>query len=139
MKLKSLLLIKPLAFRNRKVGKIITMIEDSGFDIIGMKELNLTKRLAERFYEVHKDRVFFDGLVEFMSSDKIVAICVEKENCVEELRKLVGNTDPSKAEEGTIRYEVGTNIEANGVHASDSIENAFNEIRFFFSALEVLI
>ncbi|MBN1971262.1 MAG: nucleoside-diphosphate kinase [Candidatus Delongbacteria bacterium] len=138
MKQVSLLIIKPFAFRNKKVGRIISMIEDGGFDILGMKELNLTKRLAERFYEIHSNKSFFDGLTTFMSSDKIVAICVEKDNCIEDLRKLVGNTDPRKAEVGTIRHEVGTDIEANGVHASDSEENARNEIRFFFSALEVL-
>ncbi|PID29147.1 MAG: nucleoside-diphosphate kinase [Candidatus Cloacimonadota bacterium] len=139
MKNKSLLLIKPLAFKNKKAGKIISMIEEGGFDIVALKQLNLTEDIAKKFYAIHKERPFFGDLVKFMTSGKIVAICVEKENCVEDLRKLVGNTDPAKADDGTIREAVGTNIEANGVHASDSEENAINEIRFFFSAFEVLL
>lgn len=137
MKQKSLLMVKPTAFRNRKLGVIISKLEENDFTIVGLKVLTLTKRLAERFYSVHKNKEFFDGLTEFMSSDKIAAVVVEKSHCIEELRKLVGNTDPKKAEEGTIRSIVGTDIQQNGVHASDSPANAKKEIAFFFSSLEV--
>lgn len=115
------------------------MLEVAGFEIVQMKVLNLTKKLAERFYEIHKRKDFFHELVDYMRSDKILAICVEKENCVIDLRKLVGDTDPEKAKRGTIRKAIGKNKQENGVHASDSPENAEREIRFFFSALEVML
>lgn len=134
---KSLMMIKPLAFYNNLVGHILTIVENAGFDIIGLKSYNLTKRQAEVFYGVHSDRPFFHELTEYMSSGKIVAVCLGKINCISEVRTLVGNTDPLKAEDGTIRHIYGTNIQENAVHASDSPENAEKELRFFFSEMEL--
>ena len=133
----SLILIKPHAFQKKKMGTIISMLERAEFKIVGLKSVKLTSELVRRFYFVHKGKPFFDSLTDYMSSDTIAAICVEKDDCVEELRKLVGNTNPSKAEEGTIRNSVGEDIQANGVHASDCVENAQKEIRFFFSDIEL--
>lgn len=134
---KSLMMIKPLAFYNNLVGHILTMVENAGFDIIAIKSYNLSKRQAELFYAVHSKRAFFDELTDYMASGKIAAICLGKINCIEEVRNLVGNTDPHKAADGTIRHIYGTNIQENAVHASDSQENALQELRFFFSDMEL--
>ncbi|MBN2789796.1 MAG: nucleoside-diphosphate kinase [Candidatus Delongbacteria bacterium] len=133
----SLVMVKPHAFNKKKLGKIVSMLEQNEFSIVGLKSIKLSKELARRFYFVHEGKEFFERLITYMSSDTIAAICVQKENCVKDLRKLVGATDPTKAAEGTIRREVGENVEANGVHASDCIENAKKEIRFFFSDIEL--
>lgn len=134
---KTLLLIKPLAFYNNLVGHILTMVENAGFDILALKSFNLTKRQAEIFYAVHRERSFFDEVTTYMASGKIAAVSLGKINCVADLRTLVGSTDPLKAADGTIRHLYGTNIQENAVHASDSPENAEQELRFFFSALEL--
>lgn len=133
----SLVMVKPHAFSSRKLGIIISMLEANDFHVVGIKSVNLTKELAKRFYFVHKGKEFFERLTDYMSSATVAAICVEKDNCVSELRKLVGATDPAKASEGTIRRACGTTVEMNAVHASDSIENANKEIRFFFSDIEL--
>ena len=133
----SLLMVKPHAFTAKKTGLIITMLEENDFHIVGIKSIKLTPELARRFYFVHDGKEFFERLINYMSTDTVAAICVEKENCVADLRKLIGATDPSKAGEGTIRRVVGISVEKNGVHASDSIENANKEIRFFFSDIEL--
>ena len=131
-------MVKPVAFKNKHVGGIVNKIEKAGFEIIAMKTITLTRKLAEQFYGIHKERPFFGELIEFMTSGKVVAICVEKENSIEDMRTLVGNTDPGKAEAGTIRAEFGTDIQANGIHASDSIENGLIESSFFFSNVELV-
>ncbi len=129
-------LIKPCAVKNGHIGAILSMITGSGFRIVAMKMTRLTKSQVEAFYAVHRGRPFFDGLVEFMSSGSVVAFMLEKENAVEEYRKLIGATDPSKAAEGTVRKLFATSVQKNAVHGSDSDENAMLECSFFFSASE---
>ena len=133
----SLVMVKPHAFDTKKLGIIVSMLEENGFKIVGLKSIKLTTELARRFYFVHEGKEFFERLIKYMSSGTIAAICVQKDNCVTDLRKLVGATDPTKSEVGTIRSAVGETVEANGVHASDCIENARKEIRFFFSDIEL--
>ncbi len=129
-------MIKPDAVSNRHSGLIIDHFLKEGFNIISLKYTHLTKEKAGKFYEVHKERPFYNDLVEFMSSGPIVAAILEKENAVEEFRKTIGATNPANAEEGTIRQKFGTSIEKNAVHGSDSDENAIIEASFFFSEFE---
>jgi len=129
-------IIKPFAVSNGHIGPILNKIHDGGFKISAMRMLWLTKGEVERFYEVHKDRPFYDDLVEFMTSGNIVVAILKKENAVEDYRKLIGATDPQKAEEGTIRKEFAESMRANAVHGSDSDENANMEASFFFSGLQ---
>lgn len=129
-------MIKPTAFKNNCVGKILHMITDAGFHVSAMKLTRLSKEQAMKFYEIHAGRPFYNSLVEFMSSGPIVAAILEKENAVEAYRNLIGATNPAEAKEGTIRKECGTNIGENAVHGSDSDENAKIEADFFFSQIE---
>ena len=126
-------IIKPQAVADGYIGPILYRIHQGGFRISAMRMLWLTRGEAERFYEVHKERPFYGELVEFMTSGPIVVAVLEKENAVEAYRKLIGNTDPAKAEEGTIRKEFATSMTKNAVHGSDSDENAQIESSFFFS------
>lgn len=130
-------MIKPDAVENGYIGAILKDVLDAGFKITAMKFTRLSEVQAGLFYEVHKERPFYNDLIKFMSSGPIVAAVLEKENAVEEFRKLIGATDPSKAESGTIRNKYARSIEANAVHGSDSDENAAIESGFFFSQLEV--
>lgn len=125
-------MIKPLAMANGHAGEILSMISKAGFWIAGMRIVQLSKQQAEEFYSIHKERPFYGDLVKFMTSGPIVVAVLEKENAVEDYRKLIGATDPSKAEEGTIRKLFATSIEANAVHGSDSDENAIIESSFYF-------
>lgn len=129
-------MIKPDAVSNGHIGAILDDITKGGFKIIALKYTRLTDSAAGAFYAVHKERPFYNDLVSFMSSGPIVAAILEKENAVEDFRKLIGATDPSKADEGTIRRKYAKSIDANAVHGSDSDENADIEGNFFFSALE---
>ena len=129
-------MIKPDAVNNGHIGAILDDIIKAGFKIVAMKYTRLTNETAGNFYAVHKERPFYKDLVEFMSSGPIVAAILEKENAVEDFRKLIGATDPSKAEAGTIRNKYAKSIDANAIHGSDSDENAEIEGRFFFSAFE---
>lgn len=129
-------IIKPHAVSNGYIGPILNAIHEGGFRISAMKMLYLTKGEAERFYAVHKDRDFYEGLVKFMTSGPIVVAIIHKENAVEDYRKLIGSTDPAKAEEGTIRNRFAESVQANAVHGSDSDENAEIESSFFFASLE---
>ncbi len=129
-------IIKPFAVSDGHIGPILNKIHTAGFKISAMRMLWLTKGEAERFYEVHKERPFYPDLVEFMTSGNIVVAILEKENAVEDYRKLIGATDPEKAEEGTIRKEFAESMRANAVHGSDSDENANIEGSFFFSGLQ---
>lgn len=129
-------MIKPDAVANGHIGAIIDHIIKGGFKITAMKYLWLSPEKAGQFYEVHKARPFYTDLVTFMSSGPIVAAILEKDNAVEDFRKLIGATDPSKAEPGTIRNLFAKSIDANAVHGSDSDENANIEGSFFFSAFE---
>jgi len=133
---KTFTMIKPDAVGNGHIGAILNDINAAGFRIVAMKYTHLTKETAGAFYAVHKERPFYNDLVEFMTSGPIVAAILEKENAVEDFRKLIGATDPSKAEPGTIRNKYAKSIDANAVHGSDSDENAEIEGNFFFSQLE---
>lgn len=135
---RTLAIIKPDAVANGHAGKIIDHIINAGFKIKAMKMTNLTKSSAEGFYEIHKERPFFGELVEYMTSAPSIPIALERENAVEEYRKLIGATDPAKAAEGTIRKLYAKNIQFNAVHGSDSDENAAKEISHFFSRDELL-
>ena len=129
-------MIKPDAFKNGHAGAIIDRIIKEGFSIKAMKMLKLSHEKAGEFYAVHKERPFYGELVEFMSSGPIVAAILEKENAVEDFRKLIGATNPANAEEGTIRKLYATSVGENAVHGSDSDENAKIEGDFMFSGLE---
>jgi nucleoside-diphosphate kinase len=129
-------MIKPDAFEAGNSGAILKMIEQTGFKLIAMKITKLTSEMAGAFYEVHKERGFYKELVEFMSSGPIIAAILEKDNAVADFRKLIGATDPAKADVGTIRKLFAKSISANAVHGSDSDENAQIEGGFFFSHLE---
>jgi nucleoside-diphosphate kinase len=112
------------------------MINEAGFEISAMKMLRMTREQAENFYEVHREKPFYDGLVEFMSSGPVFVMILRHENAVEEFRKLIGATDPAKAEPGTIRKIYAVSVQMNAIHGSDSDENAVRESDFFFSAIE---
>ena len=129
-------MIKPTAMENGKMGNIIAKITENGFKIKALKLTILTKEQAMEFYAVHKERPFYEGLTDFMSSGPIVAAVLEKENAVKAYRDFIGATNPADAAEGTIRALYGTSIEANAVHGSDSDENAQIEAGFFFSKRE---
>jgi nucleoside-diphosphate kinase len=129
-------MIKPDAVKNGHIGAILNDITAGGFKIIALKYTHLNAEKAGEFYAVHKDRPFYGDLVNFMSSGPIVAAILEKENAIEDFRKLIGNTDPAKADAGTIRNKYAKSIDANAVHGSDSDENAAIEGNFFFSAFE---
>lgn len=129
-------MIKPDAVEANNIGPILAMINKSGFKIVALKYMSLTKEQAGNFYAVHKERPFYGELVDYMSSGPIVAAILSKDNAVSDYRKLIGATDPSKAEEGTIRKMFAKSIAANAVHGSDSDENANIESNFFFSHLE---
>ncbi|MCX7833665.1 MAG: nucleoside-diphosphate kinase [Ignavibacteria bacterium] len=135
---RTLCIIKPDAIRKRIEGNIIQIILDAGFNIIGLKLIKLTKESAERFYEIHREKPFFDGLVKFMTSGPAIVIALEKENAVEDFRNLIGATDPKKAKEGTIRKLYATDVQENAVHGSDSIENGIREVSFFFDETELV-
>ena len=134
----TLSIIKPDAMKLKYSGKIIDFIEDKGFTIIAQKKIVLTKMQAEAFYTVHKDRPFFNELVDFMISGPILVQIIEAQNAVSFYREIMGSTNPDEAEEGTIRKLYGTNIQCNAVHGSDSTENANIETCFFFSKLETI-
>ncbi len=135
---RTLAIIKPDAVSSKNTGKIIDILENNGFSIIGMKKIRLTKEQAKRFYIVHKDRPFYDSLTTFMSEGSVIVMVLEKENAIDEYRRLMGATNPEDAGEGTIRKLFGTNIERNAVHGSDSKESADFEIPFFFNELELM-
>ena len=129
-------IIKPDAVRTGKTGPILAMINEGGFEIAGMRMVKLTIPQAESFYSVHKGKPFFEGLIEFMTSGPVVVMILKHENAVEQFRKLIGSTDPGKAEPGTIRKTFAVSVQMNAVHGSDSIENASIEANFFFSDIE---
>ena len=135
---KTLAIIKPDAVQKGYTGEIISMIIKAGFKIKAMKMTQLSKSSAEGFYEVHKERPFFNDLVAYMTSGPCVPIALERDNAVEEYRKLIGATDPKKAAEGTVRKLYAVDIQMNAVHGSDSDENAEKEISHFFSRDERL-
>lgn len=129
-------MIKPDAVTNGHTGKILDQILNAGFTIKAMKYTRLSKEQAEMFYAIHKERPFFNDLVNFMTSGSIVAAILQKENAVNDFRELIGNTDPKKAAPGTIRNKFAQSIDANAIHGSDSDENAEIEGNIFFSKFE---
>jgi nucleoside-diphosphate kinase len=135
---KTLAIIKPDAVSDGYIGEIISMIIKTGFKIKAMKMTYLTRKQAEKFYEVHKERPFYNDLIDYMTSGACIPIVLEKDNAVEDYRKLIGATDPAQAEEGTIRKLYARNKQYNAVHGSDSDDNAEKEISFFFSTQELL-
>ncbi|AFI05087.1 nucleoside-diphosphate kinase [Helicobacter cetorum] len=137
MKQRTLSIIKPDAVKKRVVGKIIERFESNNLEVIAMKRLHLSEQDAKVFYAVHKDRPFFKDLVGFMTSGAVVVMVLEGEDAVAKNRELMGATDPKMAQKGTIRADFATSIDANAVHGSDSLENAKNEIAFFFATREL--
>lgn len=129
-------MIKPDAVENNYIGGILNKITEAGFRIVSMEMTQMSHKDAQQFYAVHRERPFFGELTDYMSSGPIVAAILEKDNAVEEFRKLIGATDPQKAEEGTIRKLYAQSIAANAIHGSDSDENAEIEGNFFFSKRE---
>jgi nucleoside-diphosphate kinase len=131
-------IIKPDAVAAGHAGQILAMIDKAGFRIRGMKMIRLSKQQAEGFYDVHRERPFFSGLVTFMTEGPVVALVLEREHAIKHWRELMGATNPEKAAEGTIRKNFAHNIERNAVHGSDAPETAAIEIPFFFSLAELL-
>ena len=134
----TLSIIKPDATKRNLTGKINSKLEESGLKIIAQKRILLSKTQAEDFYKVHQERPFYNDLVKFMISGPVVVQVLEGENAVIKNRQVMGATNPDEAEEGTIRKEFAESLEANSVHGSDSIENAYQEISFFFSQIELV-
>jgi len=131
-------IIKPDAVRAGHTGKIIDRILGAGFKIRGLKLIHMSRKEAEGFYAVHRERPFFAGLTEFMSSAPCVVMALEKDNAVKSWRDLMGATDPANADEGTLRKLFGRSVGENAVHGSDSDENAAIEVSYFFSQLELV-
>ena len=127
-------IIKPDAVEKKRAGAILKMLEDAGFSILACQRMSLSKPVAEGFYAVHKARPFFGELVEFMTRAPVFVVVLEKENAVADYRKIMGATDPAKADEGTIRKAHGGSVGENAVHGSDSLDNAKIEIGYFFPA-----
>jgi len=134
---RSLVLVKPDAVERGLTGAIVSRLESKGLKIIALKMLHMDKSLAERHYGIHRDKPFFAGLVNYITSGPIVALVFEGEGTVELIRQTMGATDPAKAEAGTIRRDFGLNVERNSTHASDSVETAEEEIRLFFAEDEL--
>ena len=126
-------MIKPEAVEAKKAGAILKRIEENGFKIMSLKKILLSKERAGKFYEIHKERPFYNELVEYMSGGPIFAAILEKENAVNDFRTLIGATNPDEADEGTIRKEFTTSLAMNAIHGSDSDENAQIESDFFFT------
>jgi nucleoside-diphosphate kinase len=133
---KTFAIIKPDAVSRNMAGKILTRIEESGFEIVAMKKLWLTKKQAEGFYAVHKGKPFFGSLTDYMSSGPCMAMVLQKGGAIAAWRKLMGATNPANAEPGTIRKDFAVDLEKNSVHGSDAPETAAYEISYFFSTLE---
>ena len=134
---RTLCIIKPDAVEKKKTGAILAMLEDKGFEIVALKKQHFSRAVAEGFYAVHKARPFFGELVEFMMRSPVVIAVLERDDAVAEYRKLMGATDPAKADAGTIRKAHGGSVGENAVHGSDSADNAKGEIGYFFSASKV--
>ena len=131
-------IIKPDSVRKGNFGKIIAKLESEGFKVLGLKKAILSQRQAESFYSVHRERPFFGSLVKYMTSGPVYVAALQRDNAVGHLRKVMGATDPAKADAGTVRKEFGESIEQNAIHGSDSDENAKLEIAFFFAESELV-
>jgi len=135
---KTLAILKPDCVKKNLIGKVVTLIQNAGFKVSAMKMVKLTPDAAKGFYAIHNGKPFFNDLITYMTSGPCVPISLEKDNAVEDFRKLIGATDPAKAAEGTIRKLYADSIQENIVHGSDSNENAAIEISHFFSRKEIL-
>lgn len=135
---RTLTIIKPDSVQKGNFGKIVSRLEAEGFRVLGIKKLRLTTVQAEGFYAVHRERPFFRDLVRYMTSGPVYVAALERQDAVPHLRKVMGATDPAKADAGTIRKEFGESIERNAIHGSDSPENAKIEVNFFFAESELL-
>ena len=130
-------IIKPDAVRKGLAGKIFARIEEAGFTVRGLRMIHMSKREAEGFYYVHKERGFFGGLTDFMSSGPCIVLCLERDDAIAKWRALMGATDPAKAEPGTLRKEFGASIDNNATHGSDAPETAAFELGYFFRGMEL--
>ncbi len=136
--MKTFTILKPDTVKAGNAGAIISRLEKEGFRIRAMKMLHLAEAQAQGFYYVHKERPFFGSLVKFMTEGPVILMVLEADNAIEKLRKVMGATDPAKAEAGTIRKQFGSNIERNAIHGSDGPETAAFEISYFFNQLEIV-
>ncbi len=134
---RSLVLIKPDAMHTGMGGAIIARFQKAGLDLVALKMVHMDRALAEKHYAVHKERRFFPELVEYITSAPIIAMVFEGENAVERIRKMMGSTDPAKADKGTLRADFGTDIQHNAVHGSDAVQTAQQEIALFFAPSEI--
>ena len=130
-------IIKPDAVKKGSAGKILARIEEAGFRVCGMRMIHMSKREAEGFYYVHKERPFFGGLTDFMSSGPCIVLCLEAPGAIKKWRDLMGATDPSKAEGGTLRKDFGASIDNNATHGSDAPETAAFELGYFFRGMDL--
>ncbi|MBN2279046.1 MAG: nucleoside-diphosphate kinase [Candidatus Marinimicrobia bacterium] len=130
--------LKPDCVQRKLTGKAIEFIEEHGFEIVRMRKTYLTRKQAEEFYAAHKGKPFFERLLEMMTSGPCIPMVLRKENAIEDFRKIIGNTDPTQAEEGTLRQLYGTNVTYNIVHGSDCEESVLREMTFFFPFIEVI-
>jgi nucleoside-diphosphate kinase len=130
-------IIKPDAVRKGLAGKIFARIEEAGFTVRGLRMIHMSKREAEGFYYVHKERGFFGGLTDFMSSGPCIVLCLERDDAIAKWRALMGATDPAKAEPGTLRKEFGASIDNNATHGSDAPDTAAFELGYFFRGMEL--
>lgn len=135
---RTLAIVKPDAFASGDVGRIVAQLEDEEFTILATRVLRLTRTQAEAFYAVHRGKPFYGSLVEFMTSGPCMPLALEAPDAVTRLREVIGATDPAEAEEGTVRARFATSVERNAIHASDSPENARDELRFFFARADLL-
>ena len=135
---RTLSIIKPDAVARNLIGSIDSRLERAGLRVIAMRRIKMSKEQARKFYEIHKDKAFYDSLCEYMSSGPVVVQVLSGENAIIKNREIMGATNPANAEIGTIRRDFGESIEHNAVHGSDSPENAINEINFFFSQMDII-
>ena len=135
---RTLCIIKPDAVEKRKQGAILQRLLDEGFKVVAMKQIHLSRRTAEGFYAVHRERPFFDELCTFMTRGPVVVVALERENAVQHYRDVIGATDPAKAAENTVRKLYGSNVGENAVHGSDSEENGRIECAYFFAGSELV-
>jgi len=135
---KTLCIIKPDAIESRKQGAILQILLDAGFKVLAMQQVQLTRRAAEGFYAVHRERPFFGELVAFMTRGPVVVLALSRENAVQQLRTTIGATDPAKAADGTVRKLFGKNVGENAVHGSDSVENGSLECGYFFPGMNLV-
>jgi nucleoside-diphosphate kinase len=134
---RTLCIIKPDAVEKRVQGAILQRLQEEGFRVLAMKQIQLGRKVAEGFYAIHKERPFFDELCTFMTRGPVVVVALERENAVQHYRNVIGATDPAKAAPGTVRKLYGANVGENAVHGSDSVENGRGEIGYFFAGSEL--